>query len=610
MSILGNAVTDNGPGQGGSGGVMPDSDTSTAFQQGGTGQPVQVGITQAAPTPPQQPTTPAAPQAPSRLQKILGAVASVATTGLSGIPDRGRPSFVSGLGEGARAEQAAQAQQQAIKFKTFDDQVRMAELTNQSLKLQNDTQAQTDAHIKAEIDNRALANEYGIDYDTISNHGPAVMDHLIAKTAASGTASVPPGINVSADGQNIYIPKDNDQTREGQKSMYNALAPALGLPGLPQGAAFVPPRLMNMLTNKVHGFTITGEAPKHEELPGMIGAAQAQRDNLAKNGGTPAQLTALDNMIGIYKANLDALDKHANDLKAQGKQAELDVENNPANQAAAAKGAGLKKGAEEKAAFPYQLELAKEKAANAGAGKPGSVVGFDPQSNQRVVVNSNDPKAGSLQQSAKVTPQQLDQWGTSQNQFANVQLAVSRYDQAARTFAQSGKPGDIVGINSALNQSGIGDIKIGEWGVKVPGFSSLAEASSRVANSQAFKSLSPAGQDLVDKYFRMMSSIPEYQKAATGIGRTNKEMLDLELKNIPDPTMPPSIISNRLGSFQEALSSNASRVPRIQGVPHYQDVQQHYQPQAQQPQAQQPQAPSASLGSNLGSWVSGLQPSR
>jgi len=47
-----------------------------------------------------------------------------------------------------------------------------------------------------------------------------------------------------------------------------------------------------------------------------------------------------------------------------------------------------------------------------------------------------------------------------------------------------------------------------------------------VANSAAFKNLSPAGQDLVDKYFRMMSSIPEYQEASTGTGRTNKEMLD------------------------------------------------------------------------------------
>lgn len=181
-----------------------------------------------------------------------------------------------------------------------------------------------------------------------------------------------------------------------------------------------------------------------------------------------------------------------------------------------------------------------------------------------MVVNASDPRAANLQQSGKASTTQLDNWGTAQNQFANVQLAVSRYDQAARTFAQSGKSSDAIGINSALNQSGIGDIKIGEWGVKIPGFSSVAEAASRVANSAAFKSLSPAGQDLVDKYFRMMSSIPEYQKASTGIGRTNKEMLDLELKNIPDPTMPPSIISNRLSSFQEALSNNASRVPHIQ----------------------------------------------
>jgi len=105
----------------------------------------------------------------------------------------------------------------------------------------------------------------------------------------------------------------------------------------------------------------------------------------------------------------------------------------------------------------------------------------------------------------------------------------------------------------------------------------------------------------------MMSSIPEYQKAATGIGRTNKEMLDLELKNIPDPTMPPAIISNRLSSFQEALNSNASRVPRIQGIPSARDVAQHYQ------QSTQP----STGGSNLGRSVMGntdfvnrLQPTR
>jgi hypothetical protein len=224
----------------------------------------------------------------------MSAVANVASTALSGVPDRGRPSFVTGLGEGARAEQQAQATQQAIKFRTFDDQVRLAQLHNQDLKMQQDTQAQTDAHIKADLNNRALANSLGIDYDTLPSHGPTVIDHLTAQTAANGAASVPPGTHLSGDGETINIPKDTQATRDGQKQMYNMLGPSLGLPSLPPGAQFVPPANMNMLTNKLHGFNIDGSAPKHDALPGMIGAAQAQRDQLAKNGGSPDQLKALD----------------------------------------------------------------------------------------------------------------------------------------------------------------------------------------------------------------------------------------------------------------------------------------------------------------------------
>src|SRR5437773_1307876 len=117
---------------------------------------------------------------------------------------------------------------------------------------------------------------------------------------------------------------------------------------------------MNMLTNKIHGFTIAGDAPKHDDLPGMIGAAQANRDTLAKNGATPEQLKAVDNMIGIYQANLDSLDEHAAGLKAKDKQAELDVTNSPENQAAAARGAGMKA----KAELPSRIALQDHSAAN------------------------------------------------------------------------------------------------------------------------------------------------------------------------------------------------------------------------------------------------------
>jgi hypothetical protein len=539
---------------------IPQADPA-ALQSAATG-----GVAQAVQAP--------APQ--SRLQAIVQAVANVASTAMQGIPDKGRSSFVTGLGEGARAAQAAQATQAGIKFKTFDDQVRLAQLHNQDLALQNATQAQTDAHTKAEIDTRALAEKYGLDYDTIANHGPSVMEHLTAQTAANGAASVPPGTHVSADGSSIYVPKapDSQATKDAQKQMYNALGPAFGLPTLSPVSDVR--KATDMLTNLLHGYQPNGQMYNHDVLPGVIAAAKTQLDQLKKSGASPDAVKAYGNRIDILQAQNDALDAHAASLADDAAQRKTDATIQVNNA---------------KAAQQRQTNAAKPQAA-----KPQqSVVGFDPQSNERVVVNASDPRAANLQQAGKVSSQQMDQWGTSQNQFANVQLAVSRYDQAARNFAQSGKPSDAVGINSALNKAGVGDVQIGEWGVKVPGFSSVAEAASRVANSAAFKSLSPAGQDLVDKYFRMMSSIPEYQKASTGIGRTNKEMLDLELKNIPDPTMPPSIISNRLSSFQEALGSNASRVPKIQGVPHYKDVQQHYQQPTQTP----------SGGNNLGQAVMG-----
>ena len=273
-----------------------------------------------------------APKPTSRLAAIMSAVANVASTALSGVPDRGRPSFVTGLGEGARAEQANIANQQAIKFKTFDDQVRAAQLHNQDLAVQNATQAENDAHTKAELDNRALANSLGIDFDTLPNHGPAVIDHLTAQTSASGAASVPAGTHVSGDGDTIYIPQNTQATRAGQKKMYTELAPALGLPPLPEGAQFVPDRNMNMLQNKVLGYDLGGNRVQHQDLPGAIAAEKTQRDNLAKNGGSPNQLKALDNVIAIHQAQQDALDEHADSVADAASQRKQDEKTNQIQQ--------------------------------------------------------------------------------------------------------------------------------------------------------------------------------------------------------------------------------------------------------------------------------------
>src|SRR6266700_6874336 len=67
-----------------------------------------------------------APQLAKQPSRLISTLSAIVSAGLQGIPNQGRPSFVTGLGQGARAEAAVQQQQQEIKFRNFDDQIRAA----------------------------------------------------------------------------------------------------------------------------------------------------------------------------------------------------------------------------------------------------------------------------------------------------------------------------------------------------------------------------------------------------------------------------------------------------------------------------------------------------
>jgi hypothetical protein len=290
------------------------------------------GIVQAAaPTAPVQtaaPTQPApAPQPTSRLQAIIQAVSKVGETALAGIPNKGRPSFVTGLGEGARAEQQEQATQNAIKFKTFDDQVRAAQLHNQDLELQARTQAQADAHKVAQDTQHDWDEAHGLQYQEIPNSGQAATDYLTAQSG-NGGASIPPGTHLSADGKSILIPKQSDETQAALLKKYQTFASAYNLPSLPDGAQFVPGKFTDFLQNKLEGKNLDGSVIKHDDLQGAIVDLQTTRANLAKKGGTdPAVLSQIDGTIAHLKENQTALDAHQADVFKKQQAQQLDTLN-------------------------------------------------------------------------------------------------------------------------------------------------------------------------------------------------------------------------------------------------------------------------------------------
>lgn len=299
------------------------------------------------------------PSGGSRLKAILTAVAGAVPAGLAGISDKGRPGFIQGVGEGARAEQAAQNIAQDIKFKTFDDQVRATQLHNQDIELQAHTQAQSDAHQAAQDAQHDWDEAHGLQYDEVPNTGQSAMDWMKAQTSGQGSTSIPAGTHLSADGKTILIPKQNDETQAAMLQKYKTFQAAYGLPSLPQGAQFVPQKYSDMLQNRLEGHSINGDVYNHDTLPVAIADLQTNRDTLAAKSGTdPAVLKQLDGTISSMQAKLKYLDDHSASVAQQTAQSKAqgtaNVANNPNNQTASVNLAATKAAAVAKAQQPFK----------------------------------------------------------------------------------------------------------------------------------------------------------------------------------------------------------------------------------------------------------------
>jgi hypothetical protein len=283
-----------------------------------------VGTVQPTP-PPTQPasntTAPANNTPPARpaWQTNLGKVASVVSTGLSGIPAGGRPSFMGGLGQGARAENAAQAAQQEIKFRSFDDQVRAANLHNQDLQMQQQNDDQQAARQAAVNFQTEAIGKQGGTVDTHPNDGTSVTQTLQAQTAANGSATITPGTHISPNGKDINVPSNDPQTMAAQLKNYKDMVGIM--PGLPSTPNIPDPstvksmsdvmnaranmgKAFDIFTHLTNGHNVDGSVYTHQQLNNLIPAYQAQIDSHAAKGDlSDYQMGTLKNTLAVLQAD-------------------------------------------------------------------------------------------------------------------------------------------------------------------------------------------------------------------------------------------------------------------------------------------------------------------
>lgn len=224
-------------------------------------------------------------------------------------------------------------------------------------------------------------------------------------------------------------------------------------------------------------------------------------------------------------------------------------------------------------------------AGRTGAGRqiftntPG--IALDPTANELVQTTAAEAAQKGFQNFSKATGPEFDKYRSAQAQFNDVQTNTSRYTAAANRAVREGiSTADYANIHSVMNTKGLYDfnVAISEGGhIDLPLIGGFSEAASRAEKSGAYEALSPAAKDLVDGYFRTVSSVPAYMKALTNVGKFNKEQMELEIQNIPNPSMAPGDISRKLSQWQENIDAGVSSVPRIKGMATTRDIRAKYE---------------------------------
>jgi hypothetical protein len=407
-------------------------------------------------------------------------------------------------------------------------------------------------------------------------------------------------VQKDANGQDVLDPKTGERKFEPTVSIVNnvpvplskedaARYAAARVPGFTNGAAPAGGTQIPLVTkraweNQVHSVAIARGIAKdvgsEEEFTKALdtpGAAAALKDfsrfaglhdpyaaikqmETAKNkDGSPVyssrSMGILADMFGGKKAQ-DYHDK----LSAQTKAAEIKSDADAKSQTTQGKLEIAQKRAE-----LGKTQAETEKIRNEMAAAPYYAV--DPKTGQTVQTTGDEIKAKKYTNPVKVTEGQISKDRDANATMGDVQINISRYDQALKRLPIDANR---TAIAAAINEGGMTlGAHNSALGVQIP-----TDWFNKITNSAVWGELSGPEQDAVIAYYRAKGAIPAFVKAVTGSGRANKETMDIEMANMPDPTLPKQAAQKQLDAFQENVGQRSKSIPKLAGVESQREIKQ------------------------------------
>lgn len=151
-------------------------------------------------------------------------------------------------------------------------------------------------------------------------------------------------------------------------------------------------------------------------------------------------------------------------------------------------------------------------------------------------------------------------------QLGDAQMNISRYRAASQRFDQN-----ITGDDRSRIAALFADdrLKAGLWGTELP-----TDWLNKLYSSAQWDHLSPEAKDALVGYTGARGAVIAYQKAVSGSGRANKEQLELELQNIPNPLEPRDVREKKFDRFQSNIDQTGAGLPKLVGIDRPQEIRQ------------------------------------
>ena len=330
-----------------------------------------------------------------------------------------------------------------------------------------------------------------------------------------------------------------------------------------------------MFYNKLQGFDANGDVYGADKLPALIASIKAQRDELVKRGGSQVQLEALDGIIAKQKAHLKA-DNDALDKASQRKINEANAIDN--NKTSNKEDINAKK--PQKAADTTEL--------NAVAYDP-NYQNPDGTKGANVVMSKSDAAAKGLTH-YKADPSTINSIVAG---FNDVQNKINMLADVAND------PKRMSQVNPALAAAMLTHGK----GIEIGAFDTHLDLSrvNETLYAEDVKKANQATRDYVTAMVGAHEAVTQLPRLQT-FGKSNRmteKQMEAAVNLLPHPGDGP-MASQKMLSLQQMLDPLRKQVPKMPGA-------ESMPSWLEKRQQQKQQAPSL-VESNLGSYVSGLQP--